>query len=396
MHTTFSTTVWALLVAAAVARFLLLNTRPADRTLNAGLFWILLSCLLRSPTTQVTISSWTAGSVSADAVMQLGESVTVLAAAAIFLTAFYWSDAKEPKHLQLTVFIASASAATATFILCMYARASNTAMQGAPGWEAVAYSYHPGVTLAVMAIHDTPIYFFAGSVIFICIVELRRRPPLRVIAVCSALLIMAVGSLIQSVAIAVASLLAMQGQHHQFIDVLGTVSPYTATAYAYILGVVAAVPLFCLALERLGLDKFSLLHRRLMPIWRDLTTACPEIAQLHHPEHVHRRPRYALHRTVVEIRDSILILSRYATEADETLVQQLTDAPTDLLALRLALAWHAKTGGQSPTGDVAAQRSAATDLLEETHELVELSLQWELAKTVVACLPHATRTTVAR
>lgn len=389
MHTAVNTTLWVVFAAFAIARLRLLNTRKADRALNAGVFWMTVSCFLRPPKTQAIVSSWTNGLVSTDALLQLGECVAIPAAGAMFLTAFYWTDAKEPKHLQSTVFVASAAAAAATFVLCMYARGSNPSMRGAPGWEAVAYSTHPGVALAALAVHDTLIYFFVGSIIFICTRELRRRPPPRVVAVCAGLLLMAVGSLIQSVAIAVATLLAIQGQHHVFIDVLGAISPFTTATYAYLLGAVAAVPVVAIALERLGLDRYSLLRRRLLPLWRDLTTACPEIMQLHHPDHVQRRPRYALHRTVVEIRDSILILSRYATQADDAVVQQMTDAPAERLAIRLALAWRAKTTGQPPTGDVGAQRSAAADLLEETHELVELSAQWTRAKAAVARSPRS-------
>lgn len=390
MGAAFSIAIWILFAAALAARFVVMNSSQADRGLNAAAFWMMLSCLLRTPSLQATVSSWTGGLLSKDAVLQAGECVTLLAAGSIFIATLHWAGATESKHLQTMVIVGSAAAATITFFLCMFARGSNPAMEGAPGWEAVAYSLHPGVTVAVLAVHDTPIYFFAGSIIFICVQELRRRCPMRVVAVCGALLTLAVCSLLQSVLIDVAALLAMQGQHHVFIDVLGAVSPYTAALYAYLLGIVIAVPVASLVMERAGLDRFSFLRRRLSPLWRDLTEACPEITQLRQLDHLPRHPRYALHRTVVEIRDSILILSRYATRADESLVQQLSDVPTERLALRLALAWRAKSLGHPPTGTVAAQRSAAKDLLEETHELIELSRRWHPAKKRVAGLQFKT------
>lgn len=99
-----------------------------------------------------------------------------------------------------------------------------------------------------------------------------------------------------------------------------------------------------------------------------------------------------LHRTVVEIRDSIAILSRYASPADQKTVEQQSPCPATQLALRLALAWQAKSEGRAPAGGLIAQRSTATDLREEADELVKLASRWRDAKGAAADLVRASET----
>jgi hypothetical protein len=142
---------------------------------------------------------------------------------------------------------------------------------------------------------------------------------------------------------------------------------------------VVSVPAFTRLLERLYLDRFSRQRRRLLPLWRDLTTACPEIVYLRHADLASNRSRYLLHRTVVEIRDCILLLSRYAGHPDAAIHAADGDPPVRQ-AVRLALAWSAKISGNSPSGDFVTQQSAAMDLPDEIRELSKLADQWTKAK----------------
>ncbi|WP_040738540.1 DUF6545 domain-containing protein, partial [Nocardia tenerifensis] len=70
---------------------------------------------------------------------------------------------------------------------------------------------------------------------------------------------------------------------------------------------IGAVPLVFRLVDRAGLDAWSRHRKRLLPLWFGLTAVCPEIVhRISMPVEGHRS-RYYLHRTVIEIRDSVLI-----------------------------------------------------------------------------------------
>jgi hypothetical protein len=62
-----------------------------------------------------------------------------------------------------------------------------------------------------------------------------------------------------------------------------------------------------------------------------------------------------LHRTVVEIRDCNLILSRYAGGRIDAAAREVTDDPELQYALRLMLAWSAKFSGDRLSAEVSEQ-----------------------------------------
>lgn len=160
------------------------------------------------------------------------------------------------------------------------------------------------------------------------------------------------------------------------------------------------VPLQRQLAQRLGLDRWSRRRRRLVPLWNDLTAACPEIVHL-----VARTPatidaRYRLHRIIIEIRDSMLILSRYTTPVPSEVTAALAVGTHDddvLLAqaIRLARAVAAKKRGEKPDHNLAGQRSAALDLLTDTDELIRFALLWPRAK-VFAALDRNARSSLSR
>ncbi|MFE9326080.1 DUF6545 domain-containing protein [Nocardia sp. NPDC052278] len=58
-------------------------------------------------------------------------------------------------------------------------------------------------------------------------------------------------------------------------------------------------------------DTFARSRKQLLPLWADLTAACPEIVYSD-VSPTGLGSRFLLHRTVIEIRDCLRILSRYA------------------------------------------------------------------------------------
>jgi hypothetical protein len=169
--------------------------------------------------------------------------------------------------------------------------------------------------------------------------------------------------------------------------------PYFRLCMTVAISTLFAVPLMQLLAHRFELDRWSRRRRRLTPLWNDLTAACPEIIHLAPTTAATTDSRYRLHRTIVEIRDSMLILARYTTALPTELADTLAARPHQpafLSAVQLARAAAAKTLGEAPRNNLTAQRSAARDLLADANELTRIARIWPHAKTIARQLaPNA-------
>ena len=153
-------------------------------------------------------------------------------------------------------------------------------------------------------------FCFAILIAITCARELRRPANRRAAVISAGFAFVAVGSLVENVNISIAACIAATGRHNAYIEGLGQVDRFSIILFIYVCAAIAAVPLAARTFERLGWDKYSLRRKRLLPLWRDLTSACPEIIYLTTADVVNNRPRFLLHRTVVEIRDCILTVMR--------------------------------------------------------------------------------------
>ncbi|WP_029900674.1 DUF6545 domain-containing protein [Nocardia brasiliensis] len=152
---------------------------------------------------------------------------------------------------------------------------------------------------------------------------------------------------------------------------------YQLTLFAAVM----AIPVVLHARARVGLDYPARCRRRLLPLWSDLTAACPEC--------VYRDPvapdlgsRFLLHRTVIEIRDCLRILARYdlATPA----APPSSRDPLARYAVQLARACAAKQRGVAPVGATVPLPSSAEDVEGEIAELTQLAKRWGPARKAVA------------
>ena len=365
-----------------------LRSTRTDRRITAVLIFSALCCLLRERTVQSVIINLSGSKVSSALLYHLSELVVIPSAGVLFLIAYAWINDVEPPYLAPLVYTAAAVCTLLTFGLWWSARAHNFPFTVHSGWAVIAYSNSLPGALAAIACHDSLIYFFAVMLLIICFRELRQRPDRRAVLICAGVGTTAIGILTQTAIISVATISVATGGHNAFINFVGLADRFSVNVWTCIGSVVAAVPLFTQLLQIARLDKYSRHRRHLMPLWSDLTGACPEIVYLRRGQGpVIRSPsRYRLHRTVVEIRDCILILSRYAVRDSLTGVADIADSPAIQQAVRLALAWSAKSRGEPPTEDFAAQQSAAIELFDETDELSQLAQHWHTAKVLAAGL----------
>lgn len=385
-----SLTLLLFIFLSLILRLTLLNSTVTDKRLNIALTSVAASCALSDRTVQTVITNCSQSRLSPELLFELGELMTAPALGAFFLVTYTWINQSEPRYLASIVYAVVIVGAIIDLALRIDAWSKNAELIIHSSWDVIAYSSSPEAAAATIIVYNSLIWYsFSAMLLIACIRELRRKPNRRGIAIIVSMAMAAIGISTQTVAASVATLIVIAGRHNTFVDTVEFINQCSMAFYS-ITGVgIIAVPAFTRLLEQLRLDRFSRQRRRLLPLWRDLTTACPEIVYLAHGNLASSRSRYLLHRTVIEIRDSILILSCYAGHQDETAIRAADDKPLLQQAVRLASAWSAKITGSSPSNDFAAQQSAARDLLDETQELGKLADHWTDAKNIVAHVTHS-------
>jgi hypothetical protein len=311
----------------------------------------------------------------------LSELAVIPAAGALFLVAFAWINRRETRAMVRVVWGSVALCAVVTAALVFDAQSRGLEVGIPSGWAVIAYSSSPAAAIAAIVFHDSLIYWFSAMLAITSIREMRNGTDRRALAICIAMAIVAVGILVQTGCISIATGMAAAGQRSTFISTLGMFDRFTIVQWTAISAAVAIVPVLSVLLERISLDKYSRRRRQLHPLWRDLTNACPEIVYLNRHA-MPRGSRFRLHRTMVEILDCILVLGRYAYKDDNELLNN-DGMPVQRQALRLARAWWAKQSGEAPCCQYGAQPFTASDFASELAELGELASNWPGAKAHV-------------
>ncbi|MFB8274101.1 MAB_1171c family putative transporter [Nocardia colli] len=166
---------------------------------------------------------------------------------------------------------------------------------------------------------------------------------------------------------------------------LGPQLPRIAAAFALCVVVnvtIVAVPLVRVLGTKAGLDSAARSCRRLLPLWRDLTAAVPEIVlSPAAPRRVDATAR--LLRMTVEIRDALLHLGPYLPAApgvprSEPVRNVQSDWTTITYAQQLAHAAHARKNGLRPvgSGNAAQLPWLADDFDTELRQLLDLARVW--------------------
>jgi hypothetical protein len=254
------------------------------------------------------------------------------------------------------------------------------------GWAIVAYSTCPLAASTGMVAHNGFCCWFSITLLVLAVRELRRGPRGWAVAVCPGAATIAVGVFVQTSAITIAMLAVMAGACPAGVDQLAQGDRFAPESYFVLFAAIAAMPLPAELLRRIGFDRPSRVRRRLLPLWTDLTAACPQIVHVAPADIAARRSRYRLHRTVVEIRDYRLILSRHAGRRHGRLTREFHVPPHGQRALPLALAWTSRCNGEPPAADGGAQQAVAAELLDDAEELCRVAAHWRVTKDYAAIL----------
>lgn len=362
---------WAAMLAygwAVVAlRCAFLRSTVSDRRMNATLACEIGWCTLISPMAQHTLT--------APLAYLLGIVVVSVGLCAPFtLVAADWLG--RPLRAR-TVYVASALTAIALLAFDIPALRHGATPLDYPGWTPFAF----------WLVYAMPLWWGGAYTARAWLVTVRGKPGRCEAAVYAAFAALFIIALTWSIAALLNATFLAFGRRTGMSTFLLTESPSGAMYIGFSLAVLLACPVVTKSMEQFGLDRWSRRRKMLLPLWTDLTSVCPEVVHVAPTFASDHHTRYLLHRTVVEIRDSIRLLSPFtpldlepAGPANETLSS----------AMGLARAVEAKACGTPASGAVAAPSSMATDLLAEADELTRLARIWPHAKTIAYSGKRAT------
>ncbi|MFI9510900.1 MAB_1171c family putative transporter [Nocardia sp. NPDC052566] len=367
MQSSWPTAISAPLVLAIfallAAQLTLFNATVLDRRANFALGGLAVACALREPTWQHAIISASGGWLSEAFLYQFAMAgMSVVGAVNILTIGTVLGIGYRAGPL---VGLGVISAALA--LICgSAARAEGVMIEQAAGWGAL------GFWMSLLPLT----WWMDVLLVRICLAEFRKRVDARdfVVYGAGATFVLLLGG--GFVCAPIAAIYQISGRDTVFARIQAAIDRDVLLYQAVLFAAVVSIPVVAHLADRLGIDRDSRHRRRLLPLWTDLTAACPEIVY-HAPSPAALGSRYLLHRTVIEIRDCLRILSRY-TEQDDA-------GPADevmAFAIRIAHACAAKSRGEPPVGSAVPLPSTAEDVGGEIAELTALAACWTRARAL--------------
>ncbi|MFB8280570.1 MAB_1171c family putative transporter [Nocardia colli] len=347
-----------------VVRFTGFRGSLLNRRVNLALIVLAAASTMREPTLQRWLVELSAGHVTG---AELFQYAMVLMGAAVGFNILTIGAIAGRSYRP--VVIHSIAVATALFALMFGtgARSHGVPIENETGWAPM------GFWLALLPVTAWLDYL----IIRVGITELRKRPDRREALVYSALALVPLMHLIGFGTAPVAVVFLISGEHNIFTDLLTVADREILLYRTAFFAVSMTIPMVLRLVEQLGLDSASRSRKRLLPLWSDLTAVCPEI--VYRDSVPDLGSRFLLHRTVIEIRDCLRILSRYSPGT----VSLTGDAhAVGDYATQLARACAAKSAGVLPSAESLAAPSSAGDVSAEIAELTALAAHWEQARTL--------------
>ncbi|WP_107659102.1 DUF6545 domain-containing protein [Nocardia suismassiliense] len=366
---------WLLLTV----RLLRFRTTLVERRFNMLLVTVTGILTTHEPTLRAELSAVTGGRLSIGLIYQFGAIGFMFSTAASLLVAAAMLG--RVQSAALVYGLAGASCA-AGMLCCGPAQGpSPFTMYEEPGWGQF------GFWLALAPLSYWMVFYFGR----VCITEMRTQHARRERALHATVLGAGCTVFLMFSLTFVSTALRALGHENWLTRAQLVIDNNAVFFQALPFLVIGAVPVAAWLIDAIGLDAWSRRRKRLLPLWFDLTKACPEIVHRTSTPIAAHRSRYFLHRTVIEIRDSVLILARYATPTPPELRAAITSSGRTApehealdLAVRLVRACAAKARGDVPTGAGSMHHCAGDNLVEEAAQLAAIAAQWSHAHALVA------------
>ncbi|MFD0365981.1 MAB_1171c family putative transporter [Nocardia sp. GCM10030253] len=345
----------AFVCAVTVGRWCLVNDSAADKLINRALGW---SCL------SVLFVTGGAGSEFADLAQRLFLVCGVLSLSSVYGLAGLFtrpdsgSALRRQRRYDLSAVVAGG--------LLMW---TGLPVEPGFGWK----------SCVVWMIFNLPLALAGLGVIQASLREIRaENASMRARFAFSALMVAAAfwvyAPIADGIQVLGGGLSNSPGQHWTLMSCL-TLSLVTS---------LTAVPMGNALLTRTGWDRTGRDLRRLLPLWRDLTAAVPEIVLPPRTGHS-RDPDSRLYRTIVEIRDALLQLQQYVPP------DGAADRHVENYAVRIARAAQDKRQGAVPVmaaKGLDRRESVDRDMAGELSHLLDVARVWPRARARALAEPR--------
>ncbi|MFC9433884.1 MAB_1171c family putative transporter [Nocardia sp. NPDC057030] len=343
-----------------------------DRHANLVFVSFTVASTMREPTTQQWIVELCAGRVSGASLFQFA---MILMGAALGFNVMAVATVTGRSYRPVIVHGIAVAGALSALYFGTGARAHGVLIEEETGWAPL------GFWLSMLPM----VGFLDYLIIQVSVAELRRRSEPREVLAYAAFTLFPLVHLVGYGSAPVATIFLIRGEHNVFTAMLAAADRDILLYQTALFAIGMTVPMLFRLAAPLGLDSASRSRKRLLPLWSDLTAACPEI--VYHDPTPELGSRFLLHRTVIEIRDCLRILSRYIPGTVSLTGD--TDTVRDY-AIQLAHACVAKSAGAEASAETLTLPSTAGDVSAETAELTALAMHWNDARTI-ANLPLRTQ-----
>lgn len=372
-----------LLVPATVliARLIVLKSTRADRLLNVAVLLLTLVAASRDMTVQALLARASGGLLTAAELGQVSEAAIMLSSAAFASLGLAWLNKPLSPRATLGLWLSAIASTALVHLLIRSCDPSGAAAQGlSSGWAIVAYSGKPIVAIAAVIAHGALSVIFCLMLLAVAARELTGRPHgVRLLASFS-VAALAAAWLLQTLMVSAVALIATSGHFNDYLPTFAMLNSHWPILDAVGFAVLAAIPLVLRTVDHTGMALLlNVLHRQLSPMWTELVAACPEIVHANPSHNTLTDPRTRLHLRVVEIRDALMMLSRYIADDDRAYAQQQTESAPMQYAICLRLASRAKERGGQIQSNTANPPSTAAGLVDDARELVRLARCWRAA-----------------
>ncbi|QCB51796.1 hypothetical protein E5720_17625 [Rhodococcus sp. PAMC28707] len=351
--------VFAALVIAG--RAVLAGNARSSRRVTTAVTFLLLSGLLRERAVQEQIALRMSGTIDVPLVRQISTVMLMLAMVPLVVMGARWVVGNRSESWNRRILFLAALSAVALLVVGTRSRATGQYIDVTPGWETIVYFGLFSAWTAAMA----------SLYLSVAIRELRHGGlPRRYVVMIVALALLSLWGVEESVSIAISGMAAGLGLAQTFVQ-WRVAANENNLIFILLLGAgYTAVPLVHRLMELAGLDKWSRAYNGLLPMWADLTSACPEV--LLRQSGLNSNPRQRTHRRSVEIRDALSVLGRF------NCYQSAGSDIESRLASAIAESAEMRRSGALPGQFRSFPIRSATHLADEISVLESLATHWPL------------------
>ncbi|MFC8178743.1 DUF6545 domain-containing protein [Rhodococcus sp. NPDC057297] len=363
----------AIAIAVVGGRILVLSGTQSSRRVTAAVAALTISALLREGEVQHFVAKITADTVDVQLVRQLSTAFLMLTMVPLVAMGARWVFGYRSESWGRYIYTAAGVSVALLIVVGANARDSDRYIDISPGRETIIYFAVFSLWTATMA----TLY------LYVSVRELKRGYlPRRFVLMFVALGLLSLWGVEETLSIMTSAIFAGTDHPNAFVHWRVAANETNMIFILLAAALYAAVPLTYRLAETIGVDHWSRSCRKLTPMWRDLTVACPEVLLSGGP--VPSTSRQRVHRMCIEMRDALSVLARFNSPSDVGL--HLTRSRISAIAEAI----DAKRAGVTPTRFRSFELPSARSLDGEVDVLRVIAKQWVQArsdKTLMAAEP---------